>query len=296
MLDMEEDEMLATLSQLERAIDNHDKWFDAIARTLICRLPHEHRDVSEDAHRLCMFGQWYYDHAPDRLRSHPAFIAIESEHKRMHQLAAGLLRTAAAGGTITTQDFDDFVNSMQRLRLQLYTLKHEVEDALYNLDPLTGAASRTGMLTKLREQQDMVKRKVQSCSIAMLDLDHFKDINDRYGHTAGDKVLVTAAHYVMQHIRPYDRLFRYGGEEFLLCLPGTDTQAGYEMAERLRLEVAEQLVDYDGKGRINVTMSIGLAPLDPDASVEQSIEHADKAMYAAKAAGRNCVRVWNPSM
>ncbi|MEW6132805.1 MAG: diguanylate cyclase [Pseudomonadota bacterium] len=295
MINFEQGEMQAALSQLDQAISNHGQWFDAITRTLICRLPYDRRDVAKDAHRQCLFGQWYYS-ADSKLNKHPGFAAVESEHKRSHQLAAGLLQSAASGGTIATLDFDNFANSLQRLRLQLYSLKRELEDALYNLDTLTGAISRIGMLTKLREQQDLVKRNVQSCCIAMMDLDEFKLVNDRHGHAAGDKVLAAVTRQVMQHIRPYDKLFRYGGEEFLLCMPGTEVQAGYEIAERMRLRIAELGADYDGKHKIHTTLSLGLTMLDPDVSVEQSIERADKAMYAAKSAGRNCVRIWDPSM
>jgi diguanylate cyclase (GGDEF)-like protein len=287
--------MHAALAQLEQAINSHGQWFEAITRSLICRLPYDRRDVAADAHRQCLLGQWYYAVSGD-LRSHPGFIAIEGEHQYMHQMAAKLLQTAASGATIAPLDFDSFANSLQRLRLQIYTLKRELEDALYNLDTLTGANSRIGMLTKLREQLELVKRNVQSCCIAMLDVDHFKAVNDAHGHMAGDKVLAAAARYVMEHIRPYDRLFRYGGEEFLLCMPSTDVATGYEVVERVREGLAATPIDHGGMDPVRVSMSFGLTLLDPDVSVEQSIERSDKAMYAAKSAGRNCVRIWDPSM
>jgi diguanylate cyclase (GGDEF)-like protein len=180
--------------------------------------------------------------------------------------------------------------------LQLYTLKRELEDGIHNLDPLTGANSRIGMLTWLREQQELVKRHVQTCCIAMMDLDHFKMVNDVYGHMAGDRGLATAARYVMEHLRPYDKLFRYGGEEFLICMQNTNAASGYEIVERVRQGIAATPIDYDGKGIIQITASFGLTLLDPDMRVEQSIERADKAMYAAKSAGRNCTRIWDASM
>jgi diguanylate cyclase (GGDEF)-like protein len=296
MINVEQNEAQAILSQLDQAIYNHGQWFDSITRTLICRLPHDQRDVASDAHRQCRLGQWYYGSAPDKLRGHPGFVALETEHRNMHQLAANLLRTAASGAAISSLDFDSFANALERLRLQLRTLKRELEDALYNLDSLTGANSRIGMLTKLREQQELVKRRVQPCCIAMMDMDHFKAVNDRYGHMAGDRVLATSARSVLEHLRPYDKLFRYGGEEFLICLQNTDATTGHEIAERLRQSLAATAIEHDGKATLHVTASFGLASLEPDISVEQSIERADKAMYAAKNAGRNCTRIWDPSM
>ncbi|ARU32184.1 GGDEF domain-containing protein [Sulfuriferula sp. AH1] len=214
----------------------------------------------------------------------------------MHRLAAKLLQTVASGSMILPLDYDSFVNALERLRLQLFTLKRELEDLLYNLDPLTGANNRIGMLTKLREQQDLVRRHVQSSCIAMMDIDHFKAINDTYGHSIGDTVLAASARNVMEHLRPYDKLFRYGGEEFLLCMQNADVDLGYEVVERVRQGLAANHIDYGGKKPLQITMSFGIALLDAEVTVEQSIEHADKAMYAAKLAGRNCTRIWDASM
>ncbi|MHB1230857.1 MAG: diguanylate cyclase [Halothiobacillus sp.] len=296
MIKVGQNEIQSVLLQLDQAIYNHTQWYNSITRTLICRLPHDLRDEAKDAHRQCRLGQWYYGAAPDILRAHPGFIAIGAEHKNMHRLAAQLLQTAASGATISSLDYDSFVNVLERLRLQIYTLKHELEEELYNLDPLTGANNRIGMLTQLREQQEMVKRRVQSCCIVMMDIDHFKAVNDTYGHVVGDMVLAASARNVMEHLRPYDKLFRYGGEEFLICMQNTDAVAGYEVVERIRLGLAANRIDYGGKKPLQITMSFGVTMLDADVSVEQSIEHADKAMYAAKIAGRNCTRIWDASM
>lgn len=296
MVKIEHNEMQSVLLQLDQAIYNHNQWFDSIIRTLICRLPHDRRDEAEDAYRQCRLGQWYYGEAPDSLRIHPGFIAIEGEHRSMHRQAANLLQTAVSGSTISSLDFDNFANSLERLRLQIYTLKRELEDTLYNLDPLTGANSRIGMLTRLRELQDLVKRNVQSCCIAMMDVDHFKAVNDTHGHLAGDQVLAASAGYLMEHFRPYDKLFRYGGEEFLVCMQNTDATTGYAVVERVREGLALNPIDCGSEGTLRITMSFGITLLDPDVSVEQSIERADKAMYAAKIAGRNCSRIWDPSM
>ena len=296
MINVEPNEVQSIVTQLDQAIHNHGEWFNSVTRTLVCHLPYDQRDVDVDAHRQCRLGQWYYGAAPGTLRTHPGFIALENEHKNMHQLAATLLQTSASGAPVPSLAFDSFANTLERLRLQLYTLKHELEDTLYNLDSLTGANSRIGMLTKLREQQELVKRQVQSCSVAMMDLDHFKAVNDTYGHLAGDRVLAASAHYVMAHLRPYDKLFRYGGEEFLVCMPNTDTATGFAVVERARQGIAATPAEYEGRVIPAVTVSFGMTLLDPDGSVEQSIERADKAMYVAKAAGRNCTRIWNPSM
>ena len=130
----------------------------------------------------------------------------------------------------------------------------------------------------------------------MMDLDGFKTLNDKYGHQAGDLVLVAVARSVMSHLRPYDEFFRYGGDEFLVVTPATDQETGYGAVERLREQIAS--MDFDvGDGRsVQVTASFGVTVLDAEATVEESIGRADRALYAAKAAGRNQSRIWYASM
>ena len=126
---------------------------------------------------------------------------------------------------------------MKRTRLEIQTLKRELEVSLYNIDALTGVPGRMEMLRKLREQHEFVRRGVHACAVAMLDIDHFKAVNDGQGHPAGDAVLIDIARYVQAHLRPYDLIFRYGGEEFLLCMPDTDLEGGREICDRLRMEL-----------------------------------------------------------
>lgn len=296
MKNVPHDVLHSILVQLDQSLNLHEQWSRALDRTLICRLKAEDNDLRQDAHRLCLFGRWYYDHAPQHLLEHPAFIAVEEEHRRMHALATELLMIEAAGAIIASHDYDAFAMAMERLRLEILSLRREVADFLYNRDPLTGANTRIGMFTKLREQQELVKRHVQSCCIAMMDLDHFKTVNDTYGHLAGDKVLVDSVRYLVEHLRPYDTVYRIGGEEFVICMQGMDLTQGQVLVERLREGLALDRVVVDEELTITRTVSFGITLLDPDVPVEQSIACADKAMYAAKNAGRNCTRVWDVSL
>ena len=143
----------------------------------------------------------------------------------MHQVAARLFFEQESEGKVAAHDYEQFDNLRDRLVLQMESLQREMENLLLTQDPLTGAFNRIDIFTRLREQQALVQRGVQACCIAMIDLDHFKAVNDTYGHIMGDKALQAVAQYLISHLRPYDRLFRYGGEEFLLCLPDTDLNA-----------------------------------------------------------------------
>lgn len=286
----------AALRQLSQAIYYHEQWHKALIRIIICRLPYDHRDVAEDAHRQCRFGQWYYGDVPPELRDHPGFGVLEAEHESMHRFAAQLLRTVTNEGPVSPSDYDNFANALERLHLGIYTLKHEIEDLLHSRDPLTGTESRIGMLTKLREALELAKRHGEQCCIAMMDLDHFKTINDTYGHLLGDQVLTASACYVMEQVRLYDKVFRYGGEEFLILMPGAGLQASQAVIERICNGLAATILVRDGDKPIPITASFGISLLDPDVRIEESIDRADKAMYEAKAAGRNRVCVWEPSI
>ncbi|MDX2299385.1 MAG: GGDEF domain-containing protein, partial [Xanthomonadaceae bacterium] len=156
-----------------------------------------------------------------------------------------------------------------------------------------GALNRVGMLTSLRALLELVKRDVQQCCVAIMDLDRFKAVNDTYGHRVGDHVLVAMVRHLKGQLRPYDKVYRYGGEEFLFTLPSTDLQTGQMLIERMRDGLSVAPLEVQGRKPIAITVSFGLALLDPNVVVEESIRRADEALYAAKNAGRNCVRVWD---
>jgi len=295
MFEVSHKELDSILVQVDQAIDNHDQWFFQLVRTLICKLQPDQRDVDEEAHKLCRFGQWYYQYSSPSLRSHPTFAAIENEHRQLHEQVAKLLHISAADMPIEPRVYDQFANTLERMRLQLYSLKHEIESEIYNLDPMTGAYTRYGLLTTLREQQELVARGTSDCCIAMLDIDHFKQINDRYGHKAGDHTLARIASLMIKKLRPYDKLYRYGGEEFIILFPNTSMESALMVSERLREMIESSPIEIEGLP-VRTTVSIGVAPVGPDQGVEMSIEQADVAMYAAKQQGRNLVKMWEPSL
>lgn len=291
---MDSRQLRGVLEQVEQAGHDHTQWRDELARAIVCRLPPDPRDLGRDAHRHCAFGAWYYSHPPAALRDHPSFIAMEAEHRRLHEIAGRILRSTLGGAAVECGDFDGFMSCSERLRLELDSLRHEIKGLLANRDALTGAHRRLDLLPELRESLELVKRDVQACCIAFMDLDRFKPINDTYGHRIGDQVLANAVAYVMGHLRPFDKLYRYGGDEFLIAMPGADLAAGRTIVERMREGLGTTVLARDGAAQICMTASFGIAQLDPCLSVEESIDNADKALLAAKAAGRNRVCAWDP--
>jgi len=295
MFEVSHKELDSILVQIDQAIDNHDQWHRQLVRTLICKLQPDQRDLADDSYTQCRFGQWYYEQANPSMRQHPTFASMEYEHKLLHELVVKLLNTSLADKRVDPMLYDQFANTLERMRLQLFSLKYEIEGELYNLDPLTGAYTRFGMLPALRDQQALVARGAGSCAIAMLDIDHFKEVNDRYGHGVGDRLLAHISSVLIKNLRPYDKLYRYGGEEFILMLPNTSVQAALMITERMRKLVGKSELHVD-KTSVQATISIGVAMIDVDNPVEAVIDRADKAMYAAKREGRDQVKLWTQAM
>ncbi|MCW5771096.1 MAG: diguanylate cyclase [Rhodospirillaceae bacterium] len=286
----------SAIKALEQGRFAHEQWADAVNTTVSCRLPPDVRDVSPDAHKNCRFGQWCYGSGAEMLAFHPGFAEIVHEHECMHRYAAEILNAISAGNSVEVNEFERFLGAMKRMRLEIATLEEELKAKLRGLDPLTGAENRVGMLTRLREQQALTRRKGHGCAIAMLDLDHFKLVNDTYGHVVGDNVLATVVRHLIAQLRPYDRVFRYGGEEFLVCMPDTTIEGAVEALERIRLSLATLPHKGTGKEPFHVTASAGVVELDGDIPAERSIERADAALYAAKAGGRNRTVAWKDGM
>jgi diguanylate cyclase (GGDEF)-like protein len=287
----------ATLQQLQQASHDHAEWRETLIRTLVCRLPACPDDLADDSHRRCRFGLWYHAAGTADLREQAIFEAMEVEHERVHRVAARILRQAADGTPVVREEYDELMAASGRLRVELDALRHEIQDLLRSCDTLTGAFGRARLLPALREWRALARRGVQPCALAFMDLDHLKEINDRHGHTVGDQVLSGAVHYVAGSLRPYDQIFRYGGDEFLITLPGADLESARRLVERIREGFGQVpfVVGADGQP-IHATASFGLARLEPDLRVEESVDRADRALLLAKVAGRDRVAVWDPTV
>jgi len=171
-------------------------------------------------------------------------------------------------------------------------LMKELENAAY-LDALTGLYNRKHFLKLAIIEIDRAMRVDQPIYAAMLDLDFFKNVNDTYGHLAGDQVLRTTAAIIRQTIRAYDLIGRYGGEEFVLLFTALDMQEAYKLMERIRENMDNSSTCYEGV-EIKITCSIGLAKFTGNDTLEDSIKKADEALYTAKNSGRNQVQVYDP--
>ena len=159
-------------------------------------------------------------------------------------------------------------------------------EQLAKVDPLTKLSNRRDALEKIEYEFHRMERTQEPVTVLLCDIDHFKAINDNYGHDAGDLVLVSLSRLFELQIRAQDTVSRWGGEEFLFVLPQTDLINASIFAEKLHRAIRLNTAFYQGQV-IQCTTSIGMCQLDPGTSIKESLRKADEALYQAKAAGRN---------
>lgn len=157
-------------------------------------------------------------------------------------------------------------------------------------DTLTGLKNRRYFAHIFHDECARSQRNSEPMSLLFLDIDHFKQVNDKHGHHVGDEVLIQLSSYLMSHCRPYDTAVRWGGEEFLLLMSSADEQSAAHFAERLRKGIEAEL---SNKLTFPITVSIGLAQYQQDDTLESITDRADQALYHAKATGRNRVVTWS---
>ncbi len=200
------------------------------------------------------------------------------------------IQTESSGRSLHTevQELEARLKRMEKESARLREMvRNEHKRAL--LDALTGVANRQALQDRSRQEYQRWKRYGNPLSLIMVDVDFFKKINDRFGHLAGDKVLVKVAQTLNGQLRQTDFMARYGGEEFAILLPQTQREEAMQVAEKLRQHVQDAPFHFSGEP-VKVTCSMGVAELREGDSWEQAVDRADQCLLRAKQEGRNCVR------
>ncbi len=192
-------------------------------------------------------------------------------------------------GSFTAVAIMSFIYEYTRQKAQdEMTELSEKLDNLSRIDELTGIANRRDMKERLKQEKSRCKRNGGQFSLVICDIDHFKNINDNYGHDCGDNVLQSIAEILKGILRDQDIVSRWGGEEFLILLPQTDLVESWKVAERIRQAVEKKVFQYDNDS-FSVTMSFGVQLSDDTCSIEDFIKRADRCLYRAKESGKNRV-------
>ncbi len=231
---------------------------------------------------------------------YPALISFYYLHKPktaiLYTCITAALLLPVLYQQMTTPGFFTLITTILMTLLLAYIFASEVESQQKLLleqatkDPLTGAGNRRALAVTLDQQVASFRRNGNKTTVLLLDMDHFKKINDKYGHNAGDRFLIHLTKTLNSRIRITDSLFRFGGEEFIVVAKNIDLEAGRILAEELRSTIE--------KGNLipetNTTVSIGVAELQADETSDNLIKRADDALFQAKELGRNRVIVSPP--
>lgn len=261
--------------------------------SLICKTPHNAQNTLSDAHRHCEFGQWFYGPSMDKFRADPACQRIHEVHKDMHDAARVMLGNHDAEQHVQLHDYERFMDLAIQFKQDVRNYQFQLISQVCTVDQLTGAWNRYAMAMKLTEEMERTQRGGQPCALCMMDLDHFKQVNDTHGHHAGDEVLQAVVGVVREELRSYDSVCRFGGEEFLILLPNTDLAQAEALLNRLREKLMATPVRLPSGQSLTLTASFGVALLMRDVVLEEVLEQSDHALLAAKAQGRNRVCIWD---
>ncbi len=226
------------------------------------------------------------DESVGRLQQARTLSEVQKIRESLLQQAQGLqVRTRQMVEHIrqAQKQIDDANKKIETLQRQMEKIKQEIV-----IDPLTRAYNRRAYDKKIKHEFMGFKRYGRPTALAIADIDHFKRVNDTFGHHAGDMVLQGLSKLIKREIREIDVLARYGGEEFALILPHTSYQQACDVAERIRLKIVDHQLEYKGKS-FSVTVSFGVGSLKDDDTIESYVERVDQALYRAKDQGRNRV-------
>ena len=277
---------------LQRILYSHFRRIGLFHKALITRtLLQDYDYEAGDTPRACTFGRWYYSQAAPEIKENKEFIELGKNHEDLHADMRDLLRKVRNNVPVTADDYERFLKTYNLFTDRLSELIQEINFAQYQFDPLTKLLNRRAFKKILEYEFNLLKRDKRRCTVALVDIDRFKLINDTYGHATGDAVLKGLADLFLKQLRGYDTVGRFGGEEFIFCLPNAALTSAKKIMARLLKKVEQvRMRSIDGK-ILHVTISIGLAELKGKGTIDGTLHHADSALYKAKESGRNRIEV-----
>lgn len=290
------DEARFILAAIDLALEEHAAWLRLWHRAVICRIVDGGDALAEEASSFGNFSKWYTSEQDRELVSQQIFVELWDAFRAMRENGRALLPKAIAAGCLETAAYDAFVQDIGDFERLARRVRRAFQEAVVDLDPLTGARSRRNMMDELEREHARAQRMGTTFGLALCDVDHFKAVNDTHGHLAGDAVLLSVVSRIVSNLRPYDSIFRYGGEEFLIALPDSTLGTAVGIAERLCQTIRAAPILIEGGPAIDATASLGVCVVGRELPLSDAMERADRALYAAKEGGRNRVVAWDPSL
>ncbi len=276
--------------------ENHLIWLEQ----LIQAIKHLKTDdfPTIDPHE-CEFGKWLLGEGKDVISNRSKYKNLLKQHNALHYIATKI-QSFLSEKNHDYHIFMTYLEKAEMISLDIGTELAMIDSCIMVVkskkDKLTGALNRNLLESIFLHQYELAAATTKPFVVAMCDLDDFKQVNDTYGHLAGDEVLKQFADIAFRTLRASDIMFRFGGEEFLFIIPAVGSEKGIEIFDKIRRKFEESCCRYEGQ-KIGTTVSIGVAEVRPvegektsDVRIEDFIRLADEKMYLAKRSGKNRVR------
>ncbi len=263
-------------------------WTRRILRCAVLRTTPGDDVLDPKAHTLCRFGAWLArNHRQFESLDAAAAARVDAAHRAMHEAIRAICLCVVRGEAARAEELDAFEQSQEELIRLLATFKTLILSKAGRRDPLTQLPMRHNIESDYLLYQKEARRKRSALYVVMIDVDHFKPINDTYGHPAGDQVLRHVADTLKRTLRSDEPLYRYGGEEFLWLLKCNSPDEAGRSAQRVLETVATTPVPVDDATALHLTITLGLAGVGESEALASAIRRADLALYEGKRRGRN---------
>ncbi|MFV3383903.1 GGDEF domain-containing protein [Pseudomonas sp. NY15364] len=289
--------VLAVTDSGQREFAGYLKQLNERLAAFISTLSEAHEGYTASVESTRHFNQQLRDQVSDLQNSVQEAADLDALKQALEQRLEGLLQSVSnhqrqrdSGEDDVAERLQGLVKRVAEMELEAQQFRQHIEEQRQKslLDPLTGLPNRAAWSERLDLETARRQRYGGQLLMAVLDIDHFKRINDGYGHLAGDRVLKIIAGELHKRLRKTDFIARFGGEEFVLLIPGTPLEGGVQLLETLRAAVEACPFHFKGEP-VTITLSAGIAEFRNDEATEDTFERADQALYRAKGAGRNRV-------
>ncbi|MGO9443615.1 MAG: diguanylate cyclase [Thiobacillaceae bacterium] len=281
-------DLTSFIAELDAAVEAHMEWTRRVLRCAVLRVSPGEDALGPLAHTLCHFGRWFQLNKAhfEQLDAHSA-RRIEVVHQSMHDAVRCICTDMLAGLPGQATYLDTFEQTQSELIKSLAQFKTHLLSSAVQHDPLTELPMRSGIEADFVQIQKNCKRNNTRFYIGMIDVDHFKRVNDLYGHPVGDIALHHLAATLKRTTRPDEPLYRFGGEEFLVLMQCQTTEGAAAAAQRFIVAVRSAPLPIQEGEPLALTITLGLARVAEEEAMSSAVERADRALYEGKRAGRD---------
>jgi diguanylate cyclase (GGDEF)-like protein len=275
-------------TELDAAVEAHMDWTRRVLRCALLRTSPGDDVLAALSHTLCRFGRWFVlNKAHFEKLDAQSTRRLEAAHQTMHDAIRSICADALAGRPGQSIHLETFEQTQSELIKMLAEFKTQFLANAVRHDPLTGLPLRYGIENEFIQIQKNCKRNNTLFYIGMFDVDHFKHVNDRYGHPVGDIALRHLADTLKRVVRPNEPLYRFGGEEFLLLMQCQAPEGAATAAQRFIDAVRNAPVPVPQGEPLALTVTMGVARVGDDEAMASAVERVDRALYQGKSAGRD---------